>query len=936
MINLKIDDKETIEFITYGINDDLLKEVLIKSCTGFYSDIIKFSASLKSSYLRGRNAVVEYLSKSTINDISLRHYCECLKYIEAVNWKPLIKSGARKFLIHFYNDITETDINLNNINYLKEDKELLIWNLERVSYQTLIEIIDEIESIKNMELKSLIKIYVKSISIDELENLGSKVASRCRVLALKSILILLRDTKIIDISWKHYCEIMRFIRNHENKLNRIWMRKIIYDIYNIVLNNHKYKNKELNHLRKNRQFIKWEEPSSDSGDSEFMMDHIKTFYPIDSRIENLYLYYNNEGNEDSIDCRVAIFNINTSNQFLKSIMGEYIISRKDYEKRIYDREKLFLYHLEISFCDLTPFKIEDITMETYRKQYLFYCLLEDEYNNGKFNKINNIPITINHNKFPYILRGFYFFILNYLKEKKIEHNIFVGSNITEYIFSSSKFDVFIRGGFEFVMLAVNDVLVPRFEKWAIIPDGIGSGLGSESIIGIDFTRIKWQGYIEDLQNYYWKGNRNNVRTTVLREYGFVVDFLNHKYEFDQRITPIFNNTDLTVDFGGRFLSNYVSYIKTRYSSNDTQYSAFGAVKSLLKYISKIKKNDGQYKYSIDKLGLKEFKAKINKNKGGNPIPIYILNLILNELEKRRYKSDEAELIYTIIYMMINSKLRVGEILNLERDCINYDSQGFIKYVSKISYGEIIEEQFTNEILEMIIHSKEITEKYVELADERLQKYIFIVPDGREKRILRIKKLASGVNTEIKRIINALIESGIIVENMKEDILKHCCYDIRDTRIDSLYKKGIEEGISPLEIATMAGNTIQVGMSNYIAKMNKMNFIEIFAGVKIANVNIKGEILETDEELEIKVKYKDEFGGCSNVKCREKIAKEDYSFSCLICNQFTTCKSRADVFKLKIKELKAGRDKELENGSQSRIDFINKKIELYTVYLSKML
>ena len=237
---------------------------------------------------------------------------------------------------------------------------------------------------------------------------------------------------------------------------------------------------------------------------------------------------------------------------------------------------------------------------------------------------------------------------------------------------------------------------------------------------------------------------------------------------------------------------------------------------------------------------------------------------------------------------------------------------------------------------MITHAQIITNKYVEPADKGLQKYIFIVPDRQKKSILRIKKLSAGVNKEIKRIINALVDSGKIDENIKDEILKHSCYDIRATRIDSLYKKGIEEGMPPLEISTIAGNSIHVAMSNYIRKMKKMNMVEIFAGVKIANVNIKGEILETDEELDSKIKYKDEFGGCNNVKCRKTIAKEDYSFSCLICKQFTTCKSRADVFKLKISELKTKREKEIENKNQNIIDFINKKIELYTVYLAKML
>lgn len=931
---MKNDDNKIIELVTKDIKDIIFKELLIISCVSFYNDVVKKSSTLKSYYLKGRNVVVEHLALTMINDISLEQYCECLKYTEEINCSDGVKSGARKFLLLLYKNIIESDVNLNNVHDLKQDGELLTWNIRT---RTLIEIIDGIFSIHDFELRTLIKIYVKSICRDECKSDVCRAQIRLHVSALKLSLIWLENTKIVDISWKHYCKIMKSIRENKDAKSRIRMRKILYDIYNIVLNDHKYKNQELTYLRKNRKFIKEKELSGDSGcgDNEFMMDNIMTFFPINSKIETLYLYRGSEKNKDSIDYRYVILNLNTSNKFLTYILGTYIESHGPYGKFIYEKVKIFLYYFEMSFGNCVPCKIEDINIETYREQYLYCCLLQERYMRGEFNNDNRI---IKKNiMFSYILRDFYFFILSYIKVNKIQHNIFVGTNITENIFTANKFNLYFSNHYEFVKLSPIDLSVPRFKKWAVIPDGIiGCGTWSNGIIGIDFTKLSDQSYIEVVQNFYWKGNRNNVTTTVLKKNSFLIDFLNYKYKFDLKIRYIADHSDITINFDGRFLSNYVVYIKARYSNEDTRYSAFGVVKAFLKYLNTVKKNDGKYKYSIDQLGMKALKTKMNKDKGGNPIPINILNLILNELEKKRDNSDEAELIYIVIYIMINSKLRIGEILNLQRGCINNKRPGFIKYISKTSYGEFIEELFTTEVLEMIANSKNITDKYVENADERLKKYIYIVSDKSVKKRVRIKKLSMGVNHEIKNIIKALVKSGDIDESIKDDILKHSCYDIRATRIDSLYKKGIEEGLPLLQIFTMAGNSIQVGMSHYVQRMKKMNLIEIFAGVRIANVNIKGEILETDEELDIKIKYKDDYGGCNNMKCRGKVKEEDYSFACLLCKQFTTCKSRADVFKLKVIELKIRRDKEVENKSQYAIDFINKKIELYTVYLAKML
>lgn len=928
-----INDTETIKFITKDIQDVFIKKLLIKSCESFYNHVKNNSLSGKSAYLKGRNMVVEYVSKDTINDISLNHYCKCLKYIQKINRNSAAITGARKFLALFYKDVIESNINFNNIQDLRRDEDLITWNLGNINYEKLINVLEEIELIQDLEIKNIVKKYIKSIDINTYKENTNEESMRLYILGIKPILILLRSVKISDISWEHYCEIMNYIHNQKAKLLKLGMRKIIFNIYNLILENCNYKTKGIDDLRKNRQFIHWKEEAEDESDNEFIKQHIRTSYPIGSNIQDLYKYdCRKESDEDS---RHIVLNLNTSREFLRYILEAYIKKQDYLKKRIIIKERLFFYCFESSFANNVPYNIEDITIETYRRQYLFYWKLDNMTCNEEIDDISNVIKRNYQTGLTSILRGFYIFLLTFIKENNIKYNLFIGTNITEYIFTSTRFNIFLREGYEFIKLSASDILVPRFMKWAIIPDGIGSQTASENIIGIDFSKLKNPIYINDLQNYYWKGNRNNVRTTVFKDNCYIMDFLNYKYEFDKKVVSIFYSNELELEFSGKILNSYVSYIKMKYTKKETRKTAFGAVKTYLKYLIKVKDVYGNYKYSVDQLGMEELKEKMDKDRGGNPIPIDVLNLILDELERRRDNSDEDELIYTVIYILINSKLRIGEILNLERNCIGNNETEVIKYVSKTSYGELIEDYFTTEVIEMISQAKKITNKYISSADKRLQKYIFIIPDKRSK-ILRIKRLSGGVNTKIKKIINKLIELGKIDEKIKEDILKHSCYDIRATRINSLYEKGIEEGLPPLEISSMAGNTINVGMSNYIKKMDKMKIVEIFAGVKIANVNIKGEIFENDDDFEDKVKYKDDFGGCNNIKCREKVIKDDYSFSCLICKQFATCKSRSDVFKFKIKELKIKRDKEVENGNQNALNFINKKIELYTAYLSKML
>lgn len=114
-----------------------------------------------------------------------------------------------------------------------------------------------------------------------------------------------------------------------------------------------------------------------------------------------------------------------------------------------------------------------------------------------------------------------------------------------------------------------------------------------------------------------------------------------------------------------------------------------SVKSFLKYYKE--------KYKISDFVFKYLDCFERIKKGGKPIPDDDFNLFMEQFGNIKSESLKNELCFIVFYLCSTTKLRLGTILNLRRDCIiNIDEEknvGTIQFYSKTS-----DRNFETEIL----------------------------------------------------------------------------------------------------------------------------------------------------------------------------------------------------------------------------------------------
>src|SRR5690606_5470189 len=115
-------------------------------------------------------------------------------------------------------------------------------------------------------------------------------------------------------------------------------------------------------------------------------------------------------------------------------------------------------------------------------------------------------------------------------------------------------------------------------------------------------------------------------------------------------------------------------------------------------------------------------------KGGTPILAEDFIKISTEFRKRIH-TEEDELLFIAFQLTAETKLRLGETLGLERDCIcSIDKNGrfgTIRYLKKTLDREYIHEVLMIEHIRLIQRAINITQKIYEQTDSDLGKYIFI-------------------------------------------------------------------------------------------------------------------------------------------------------------------------------------------------------------------
>lgn len=428
--------------------------------------------------------------------------------------------------------------------------------------------------------------------------------------------------------------------------------------------------------------------------------------------------------------------------------------------------------------------------------------------------------------------------------------------------------------------------IPIEDKICIVPNEYtisNSNNSNYKLIFINFTDVS-KSFYSIFKLYVWS-NYGNIREKKKN-----INFLKKFFSF---IDQYSNENKQNINLESIYLFRKI--LEDKYKNNMTLKGYLKSLRSFLNFYRKYNYIDEKI---FDVLTLKG----LEKSCGGNIITNNDLKSIYKEF-LRLEKENRYGRLYTLVFeIFIYSNFRLGEITNLNIDCIyeeNYKS--YIKYFPKVGGKELVRIIIDEKIKRALKEAISFSNKY--RKDDLLSKYIFIEEYSRKSGGIKRIDFPKYLKNIIKNIEGNLEKKYYISTN------------IRHTYMNKVCEEANKKNLSFLEIEAITNDCLKTIRKYY----QQRDRIELMAGVTISDVNINGEILNSEEEIEEKKIVKNRLGRCKEKECNFDIAE------CLICNNFVTFINRKNVFLNEINKCNV----EIEN---TKNEFIRKE----KIYEKKLL
>lgn len=628
---------------------------------------------------------------------------------------------------------------------------------------------------------------------------------------------------------------------------------------------------------------------------EFFLKNIHSDFPINSKYTNMITVKTNfQKNLNQLN-----YNINTDNEFLKNIFYEFF---QVYIHLIGNNLKdirIFLYYFVDSCNGQVPSSLIDFDDNLLKKQINFY---KDFYSKHKDFYSRQNAIIILHN--------FYKFLVN--KSNKSNESIGLSQVLCDAL-EIKNFIRFYLDGYEFTYYNQFDN-PPLSDKVCLLPS-----LQSMNNSAINNSTA----FYYDVSDYDAK-YKNDVKTFIHNVDGYLPSIINYlpklkeffeiKQIFDKEYFSI--NTldkDSYIEFDDEFLYFYRSSIELKYTNSA---SLKAVLKIVRKYLKFFKDKYNLKKIHFDILNLK----KLEKHNNRTIITNHDINIIYNAFENKEKDLDIGRL-YTIVFeIFIHTNLRIGSILNLTRDCLEYNNDGTVtlSYLSKTSNKEYIKQLVSPTIVKILEEALKITNPFIEnLNDDKLSNYIF-VHKYMSKHRYNLKRLS--FYSYFRKIINSV--------DKELDFHDYCPYNIRHTYMNNVFKNGAKIGLNINDLTAIAGISYKTANLYYRDFKDNIDlYVEALSKVKFNNVTINGEILSSNSDISDNKPVKNNLGNCKSNKC----IFEDGE--CLYCNNFVTFTNRIPDFEKAILNC----DKKINKTDNPLVkDFYTTQKKLLAAYLAQML
>ena len=569
--------------------------------------------------------------------------------------------------------------------------------------------------------------------------------------------------------------------------------------------------------------------------------------------------------------------------------------------------RIFLYSFLNSIGEET-YSINFFTfnLESFKRQMIYYEQIDIKY---KFTSINT----------KRIIKNFYLY-LDKVYSQEQGTRLFTSSIFNRDLISIDTFHIHILNDFVPCIHAPQEEM-PQYDKWLLINDQDGcSPTYKDRLIRVDFTRVD-KLFKAEFKEYLWE--RNVVNLNLDMEFTTIEKFLNSCLEYQKENNKIvFLNSTRNL-FSTEFLLLYKTKIITRVLPNGKIVNNRTASAQLIRirgYLNFIKE-----KYNIPDVNIQLLNSLKREHRGGKPLAEKELKEISNYILSDE-DQENAKLYHYIFYLMCNTKLRLGEILNLERDCIVFKNEkmgfGELMYISKTSNGEKVKEVFLIEDIKIIENAIKFTNPLLKYVTEKYSKYIFITLDKR-----RLSPIVKNVGLRFIEYFNAVVKKLYKEGRIQK---KYSANNLRHTYINMSWQAVEDNIISSMEVGFVTGNSAEVATKHYREYQTK-RYLEAMHMVTIGNVGIDGEIQVAEEKLINLQQVKDGEGACKSSSCI-KINNDDSDFECLTCRKFVTSIQRYELFQQRLAHYNQ-KAQTAEDG-QERM-YYKTLVELYARYLAEM-
>lgn len=706
------------------------------------------------------------------------------------------------------------------------------------------------------------------------------------------------DKSYNDLGWEFLCNSMYSFRTTDNyEYSKSHVRKIIENYFLYLLQEERFPSPNLETLKKHKNLVQKGFYTKVAQLPDILPNSIQMQYPINTQ-PNYMFQYLYKGSNCSNTCNI---NLNTGNNFLYNILVQFItqLSNESVGKPVSIPYRLFFYYFETSFGTRnTPQNERDFTYATFKNQYSFFkkkeYIIQDYINQSLCRNLIN----------------FYIFLDSYIKSIEINHNIFKDTWLNASIMSNSLFQYYYDNGYEYVIYnPLEDY--PKCDKWLINAGEQSNNSVAVRNIGncsFDLTPIKDEDIRDDIKCWVWNSDGLiNVRTKAIL---YIIDFFIFKSDFVSGKIKSFRPNEKK-SFSFEFMWLYMVYLDDKFDNHNTKRGITIQLRNFLLYYKE--------KYKIDQKALDILKMESIKSEG-TPITKKDINILLEDFRVLKEKHKDGQLLYYVFILCVTTNMRIGEVVNLERNCIVYqdiNGNGTIRLKKKTSKGEYLHREYNAETLQIIRKALDITEECVEYAENKLQHYVFIMKRGNTQNVTR---LSGEFNRQFYKIVRTN-------QNKLDKLYRP--YDLRHTFINSIYDDGIKNNVSIEKMQSITDNTYNTVMNHYRRKLELVDYVEIMSKVVISNVDIDGNILVEEEEIVNNHPVMKNLGGCGENDCINV-----KTHLCLTCNHFFTCLSRIPIFEQRVLFFRDKLDN-VKSNDPIKVEY-ETYLKLYATYLSKML